>query len=129
MTLQERSKVIRIYIYLKCVMCVNYVNAYAAAVQLAMGRMVRVSNPSPKLSRPVVGLTQPPSKWVPGFFLEVKHTWHEADDLPLSSAEVKNGWNSISLSHIICLHIMNGNNFSCSGVPRNFVRRGFNRFS
>jgi len=66
--------------------------------------MVRVSNRSPKLTRPAAGLTHPPSKWVTRFFLEVKHTWHEADYLPPSSAEVKNGWNSTSLSHIICLH-------------------------
>ena len=58
--------------HLKFVMCVNYVNAYAVVVQLAVGWTVRVSNSSPKLSRRVVGLTQPPSKWVPGFFLEVK---------------------------------------------------------
>ena len=73
------------YTYVKFVMCVNYVNSYAVAVHLAMGWTVRVSNPSPKLYRPVLGLTQPPIKWVPGFFLEVKQTWHEADYLPQSS--------------------------------------------
>jgi hypothetical protein len=101
------------YIYLKFVAYVNHVNAYAVTVQSAMGWTVWVSYPSPKLSGPVVGLTQPPSKWVPGFFLEVKQTWHEADDSPPSSAEVKNGWSSTSLSHT-CLHNMDGNNFSCT---------------
>jgi hypothetical protein len=57
---------------LKFVICANYVNAYDVAVQLAGGWTVRVSNPSPKLFRWVVGLTQPPSKCVLGFFLEVK---------------------------------------------------------
>jgi hypothetical protein len=43
-------------------------------------------------SRPVLWPTQPPSQWLLEFFLQgVKRTGREADHLPSSSAEVKNG--------------------------------------
>jgi hypothetical protein len=43
-------------------------------------------------SIPAVGPTQPPILWVPGSLsLRVKWPGRDADDSPLSSAEVKNG--------------------------------------
>jgi hypothetical protein len=44
-----------------------------------------------KTSRPAVGPTQPPTKWVPGIFPGVKRLGREIDITP-SSAEVKNEW-------------------------------------
>jgi hypothetical protein len=50
-------------------------------------------------SRPVLGPTQPPIQLVPW----VKRPGHEAHHSPLSSAEVKNAWSSIS-THLIRFH-------------------------
>jgi len=44
-------------------------------------------------SRPALGPTQPPIRWVPGAFTpRAKRPGREADHLPLCSAEVKNAW-------------------------------------
>jgi hypothetical protein len=44
-------------------------------------------------SRPALGPTRPPIKWVPGALsLGVKRLRHEADHSPPSSAKVKYGW-------------------------------------
>jgi hypothetical protein len=44
-------------------------------------------------SRPFMGPTQPPSRWVPGAFtLGVKQPVREADHSTPASAEVKNTW-------------------------------------
>jgi hypothetical protein len=52
-------------------------------------------------SRPAVGPTQPPIQWVPGTLsLRVNQPGREADHLPPSSAEVKNGWSYTSTSPI-----------------------------
>jgi hypothetical protein len=52
------------------------------------------------VSRPALGSTQPPIKWVPGTLsLEVKRPGREADHSPPSSAEVKNAWSYASTSH------------------------------
>jgi hypothetical protein len=45
------------------------------------------------VSRPALGLTQPPIQWVPGALsLGVKRPGREAEHSPPSSAEVKNAW-------------------------------------
>jgi hypothetical protein len=45
------------------------------------------------LSRPALGLTQPPIKWVPGAFSSgVKQQGLEADHSPPTSAEVEKMW-------------------------------------
>jgi hypothetical protein len=45
------------------------------------------------LSRPALGFTQPPTKWVPGALsLGSKRPGHEADHSPSASAEVKKMW-------------------------------------
>jgi hypothetical protein len=43
-------------------------------------------------SRPALGSTQPPIKWVPGLFPGVKWQGREADHSPPTSAEVKKMW-------------------------------------
>jgi hypothetical protein len=49
-------------------------------------------------SRPALGPTQPPIRWVPvALSLGVKWLGREADHSPPSSAEVKNAWNYTSL--------------------------------
>jgi hypothetical protein len=48
-------------------------------------------------SRPVLEPTQPPIQWVPwALSLGVKRLGREADNLPPSSAEVKNAWSYTS---------------------------------
>jgi hypothetical protein len=44
------------------------------------------------LSRPALGSTRPPIKWVPGLFPGVKRQGREADHSPPTSAEVKKMW-------------------------------------
>ena len=63
-----------------------------------------------KTSRPAVGPTQPPTKWVPGIFPGVKRLGREIDITP-SSAEVKNGW-SYNSTLPIFLHGVYRNNFT-----------------
>jgi hypothetical protein len=53
-------------------------------------------------STPVLGPTQPPKQWVPGFFPEDKRPLRDVDPSLPSSAEVKNGWKCTSAPHI-CL--------------------------
>jgi hypothetical protein len=49
------------------------------------------------VSRPTLGLTQPPIQWVPGvLFPGVKRTGREADHSPPSNAEMKKGWSYTS---------------------------------
>jgi hypothetical protein len=56
------------------------------------------------ISRPVLGLTQPPIQWVLGAVSPgVKQQEREADHSPTSSAEVKNSW-SYTSTHPIRLH-------------------------
>jgi hypothetical protein len=43
-------------------------------------------------SRPALGSTQPPIKWVPGLFPGVKRQGREADHSPPTSAEVMKMW-------------------------------------
>jgi len=51
-------------------------------------------------SRPALWPTQPPIQWVlEALFPEVKHPRHEAENLPLSSAKVKNQWAVPPFSH------------------------------
>jgi hypothetical protein len=48
-------------------------------------------------SRPALGPTQPPIQWVPGVLsLGVKQPARQADNLPLSSAEIKDAWSYAS---------------------------------
>jgi hypothetical protein len=55
-------------------------------------------------SRPALGPTQPPIKWVPGAFsLGIKQPGRETDHSPPSSAEVKNAW-SYTSTHPVCLN-------------------------
>jgi hypothetical protein len=67
-----------------------------------------------KTFRPALGPTQPPIKWIPGFFAGVKHLGYEVDRSPPFSAEVKNEWSYISTPHI-CLHGMERDNFNFDG--------------
>jgi hypothetical protein len=49
------------------------------------------------MSRPALGLTQPPIQWIPGALsLGLKRPGREADHSPPSSAEVKNAWSYTS---------------------------------
>jgi len=49
------------------------------------------------MSKPALGYTQPPVKWVSGApSLEVKWLGCEADHSPPSTAKVKNAWSYIS---------------------------------
>lgn len=50
------------------------------------------------MSRLALGLTQPPTEWVP----RIRQPGHEGDHLLQSCAEIKNVWSYIS----ICLHGM-----------------------
>jgi len=54
------------------------------------------------VSRPALGPTLPPMKWVPCVvFLQVKQQGHDTDHSPPSSAEVKNVWSHTStLEHV-----------------------------
>jgi hypothetical protein len=45
-----------------------------------------------------------PLNWVQGSFLEVKRTEPEADKLPLSISEFRNGWSLLPLSHTSARH-------------------------
>jgi hypothetical protein len=52
-------------------------------------------------SRPALGPTQPPVKWIPGTLsVGVKRPGRETDHSPPSSAEVKNSWSYIANSPI-----------------------------
>jgi hypothetical protein len=63
--------------------------------------MIGGSNLFATTSRPALGPTQPPIQWVPvAFSLGVKLPGREADQSPVSNAEVKNAWRCIpSLPH------------------------------
>jgi hypothetical protein len=51
-------------------------------------------------SRPALGATQPPTKWVPGVLSTgVKRPGREASHSAQSSAEVKNTWSYTSTPH------------------------------
>jgi len=43
----------------------------------------------------------------------IKDLWHEVDELPPYSTEVKNEWCHISTPHV-CLHGMKRDNFTCT---------------
>jgi hypothetical protein len=51
-----------------------------------------------KLTRPVLGSTQPPNQWK--YFLGFKRRGLEVNHPPPSSAEIKNEYNGVSTPHI-----------------------------
>jgi len=53
-----------------------------------------------KISTPVLGFIQPPTKWVPGSFPGVKRQGPEVNHTHSSSAEVKNEWSYTSIPPI-----------------------------
>jgi hypothetical protein len=75
-------------------------NSVSIATRLVVGRAGFSSRPGgvtkmffSSASRPALGITQPPSHWVPGVLTpRVKRSGHEADHSSASSAEVKNAW-------------------------------------
>lgn len=52
---------------------------------------------------PSLESTQAPIKWVQRFFITVKGPEREADQLPLSSADIRNAWSYVSIPLYACL--------------------------
>ena len=66
---------------------------------------------SPKIPRLALKPTQPPIKWVPGFFPGGKVAGHEVDQSTPSSTKIKNHW-SYTYAPPIYLHDIHKDNLT-----------------
>jgi hypothetical protein len=64
-----------------------------------------------KTTRAPLGPTQPPVRWIPGFYEGVKLLGRDVDHSPSPSGEVKNEW-SYTSNPAVCFHGLNRDRFS-----------------